>query len=201
MSMKTTFGFISPDVLETQVGLPAGREAMAALSFAAPVSLPYQADELSGAPWLGQGKLQLIDRVSFWPDGGAGGLGRLVAEADVDPEAWYFNADFFQDPVQPSSLGMEAIQQAARVAARLSRLAVGYGLEFEPFAVGQQFSYKCRGQVLPTNTRTRTEVEILSTTRDDPGVLILFEGTFWVDDLRIYEKRGMGVRVVKRSMR
>jgi hypothetical protein len=94
---------------------------------------------------------------------------------------------------------MEAIQQAARAAARLSGLADGDGLEFEPFAVGQPFSYKCRGQVLPTNVRTRTEVEILSTTRDDRGVLILFEGAFWVDDLRIYETRGMGIRVVERS--
>jgi 3-hydroxymyristoyl/3-hydroxydecanoyl-(acyl carrier protein) dehydratase len=200
MAMKTTFGFFGPDTLETQVGLPAGPETVAALSSAAPVSLPYQADELSGAPWLGQGKLQLIDRVRFWPDGGAGGLGRLVAEADVDPEAWHFNAHFFQDPLQPSSLGMEAIQQAARAAAQLSRLADGDGLEFEPFAVGQQFTYKYRGRVLPTNTRTRTEVEVLSTTRDDRGVLILFEGAFWVDDLCIYETRGMGVRVVKRSM-
>ena len=199
MSMKPAFGFFSPAALETQVGLPAGPEVVAGLSAAAPVSLPYQADGLSGAPWLGRGKLQLIDRVHFWPGGGAGGLGRLVAEADVDPEAWFFKAHFFQDPVQPGSLGLEAIQQAARAAARLSGLADGDGFEFEPVAVGQPFSWKLRGQVLPTNTRTRTEVEILSTTRDDRGVLILFEGAFWVDDLRIYETRGMGVRVVERS--
>ena len=199
MSMKPAFGFFSPAALETQVGLPAGAEVVAGLSAAAPVSLPYQADGLSGAPWLGRGKLQLIDRVHFWPGGGAGGLGRLVAEADVDPEAWFFKAHFFQDPVQPGSLGLEAIQQAARAAARLSGLADGDGFEFEPVAVGQPFSWKLRGQVLPTNTRTRTEVEILSTTRDDRGVLILFEGAFWVDDLRIYETRGMGVRVVERS--
>ena len=125
MSMKPAFGFFSPAALETQVGLPAGPEVVAGLSSAAPVSLPYQADGLSGAPWLGRGKLQLIDRVNFWPGGGAGGLGRLVAEADVDPEAWFFKAHFFQDPVQPGSLGLEAIQQAARAAARLSGLADG----------------------------------------------------------------------------
>ena len=55
-----------------------------------------------------------------------------------------------------------------------------------------------RGQVVPTNTRTRSEVEILSTTRDDRGVLIVFQGSFWVDDLRIYETQGMGVRVLSR---
>ena len=70
MSMKPAFGFFSPAALETQVGLPAGPEVVAGLSAAAPVSLPYEADGLSGAPWLGRGKLQLIDRVHFWPGGG-----------------------------------------------------------------------------------------------------------------------------------
>ncbi|MBU9763081.1 beta keto-acyl synthase [Mycobacterium sp. TNTM28] len=199
MSLKTTFGFFSPAALANQVGLPAAPEVVAALSSEAPVSLPYAAAELSGAPWLAQGKLKLIDQVNFWPGGGAAGLGRLVAEADVDPNAWYFKAHFFQDPVQPGSLGLEAMQQAARAAARLAGLADGDGLEFEPFAVDQPFNYKCRGQVLPTNLRTRIEVEILSATADERGLLVVFDGAFWVDDLRIYQAHGMGVRVVERS--
>ncbi|MUL63451.1 hypothetical protein BOO86_03155 [Mycobacterium sp. CBMA 234] len=199
MSLKTTFGFFTPASLESQVGLPASPEVATALSAEAPVSLPYDAAELSGAPWLAQGKLQLFDRINYWPGGGGAGLGRLVAEADVDPDAWYFKAHFFQDPVQPGSLGLEAMQQAARAAARLSGLAAGDGVEFEAVALGQPLRYKCRGQVLPTNLRTRTEIEIVSVTRDDQGLLILFEGAFWVDDLRIYQAHGMGVRVVERS--
>ena len=199
MSMKTAFGFFSPAALKAQVGLPAEPRVAAALSSPAPVSLPYEADELSGAPWLARGRLQLIDRVRFWPSGGARRLGRLVAEADVDPEAWFFKAHFFQDPVQPGSLGLETMQQAARTAVRLSGLTDGLrGSEFEPVAVVQPFSWKFRGQVLPTNTRTRTEIEILSATKDDHSVLVLFEGAFWVDDLCIYEAHGMGVRLVGR---
>lgn len=89
------------------------------------------------------------------------------------------------------------MQQAARAAARLAGLADG-GSVFEPVAVDQTFSWKFRGQVVPTNTRTRSEVEIMSTTPDDRGVLIVFQGSFWVDDLRIYETQGMGVRVLSR---
>ncbi len=93
------------------------------------------------------------------------------------------------------------MQQAARAAARLAGLAGGdpAGSEFEPVAVGQPFSWKFRGQVVPTNGRTRSEIEIVSATRDDRGVLIVFKGAFWVDDLCIYETTGMGVRVVERS--
>lgn len=197
MTMKTAFGFFSPEALKNQVGLRVDSGALEALSEPAPVALPYRADELSGAPGLAAGRLQVIDRVNFWPGGGEAGLGRVVAEYDVHPEAWFFKAHFFQDPVQPGSLGLEAMQQAARAAARLAGLADG-GAEFEPVAVGQSFSWKFRGQVVPTNKRTRSEVEIISTERDDRGVLIVFNGRFWVDNLCIYETTGMGVRVLER---
>jgi 3-hydroxymyristoyl/3-hydroxydecanoyl-(acyl carrier protein) dehydratase len=102
--------------------------------------------------------------------------------------------------VQPGSLGLEAMQQAARALARLAgHVPAGDGYEFEPVALDQVFSWKFRGQVTPTNKRTRSEVEILSVERDDRGVLVVFDGQFWVDELCIYETRGMGVRVVPRS--
>lgn len=195
MTMKTAFGFFSPEALKNQVGLRVEPGALEALSAPAPVALPYDSAELSGAPALAGGRLQVIDRVNFWPGGGEAGLGRLVAEYDVHPEAWFFKAHFFQDPVQPGSLGLEAMQQAARAAARLAGLADG-GSEFEPVAVGQSFSWKFRGQVVPTNRRTRSEIEIISVTEDDRGVLIVFNGAFWVDELCIYSSDAMGVRVV-----
>lgn len=200
MTMKTAFGFFSPEALKTQVGLRVEPGALEALSAPAPVALPYRAPELDGAPWLDQGRLQVLDRVNFWPDGGEAGLGRLVAEYDVTPEAWFFKAHFFQDPVQPGSLGLEAMQQAARAAVRLTGLAgAGDEFEFEPVALDQMFSWKFRGQVTPTNKRTRSEIEILSTRSDERGVLAVFDGRFWCDDLCIYETRGMGVRVTRKT--
>ncbi|KDF01157.1 hypothetical protein Y900_020005 [Mycolicibacterium aromaticivorans JS19b1 = JCM 16368] len=199
MTMKTAFGFFSPEALKTQVGLRMKPGVLEALSEPAPVELPYRAPELDGAPWLDQGRLQVLDRVKFWPGGGEAGLGRLVAEYDVTPEAWFFKAHFFQDPVQPGSLGLEAMQQAARAAVRLAGLAgAGDEFEFEPVALDQMFSWKFRGQVTPTNKRTKSEIEILSTQSDDRGVLAVFDGRFWCDDLCIYETRGMGVRVIRR---
>ncbi|PND54886.1 beta keto-acyl synthase [Mycobacterium sp. ENV421] len=199
MTMKTAFGFFSPEALRNQVGLRMKPGVLEALSEPAPVELSYRAPELDGAPWLDQGRLQVLDRVKFWPGGGEAGLGRLVAEYDVTPEAWFFKAHFFQDPVQPGSLGLEAMQQAARAAVRLAGLVgVGDEFEFEPVALDQMFSWKFRGQVTPTNKRTKSEIEILSTQSDDRGVLAVFDGRFWCDDLCIYETRGMGVRVIRR---
>ncbi|MCV7056695.1 beta-ketoacyl synthase N-terminal-like domain-containing protein [Mycolicibacterium gilvum] len=194
MTMKTAFGFFSPEALRNQVGLRVETGALEALSAQAPVSLSYRDETLTGKPWLTQGRLQVIDRVNFWPSGGEGGLGRLVAEYDVRPEAWFFKAHFFQDPVQPGSLGLEAMQQAARAAVKLAGLAAD-GSTFEPVAADQSFSWKFRGQVIPTNTRTRSEIEITSVTREDDSVLVVFNGRFWVDELCIYETTQMGVRV------
>ncbi|GAY14799.1 hypothetical protein MSZK_15250 [Mycobacterium sp. shizuoka-1] len=200
MTMKTAFGFFSPEALRNQVGLRMKPGVLEALSEPAPVELSYRDAQLDGAPWLDQGRLQVVDRVKFWPGGGEAGLGRLVAEYDVTPEAWFFKAHFFQDPVQPGSLGLEAMQQAARAAVRLSGLGgAGDEFEFEPVALDQMFSWKFRGQVTPTNKRTKSEVEILSTHSDDRGVLAVFDGRFWCDDLCIYETRGMGVRVTRRA--
>lgn len=196
MSMKAAFGLFGPAALRAQVGVPVTARTPIEPSSAAPICLSYDSDELAGAPRLSQRRLRLFDRVTFWRDGGEHRLGRLVADADVDPEAWFFKAHFFQDPVQPGSLGLEAIQQAGRAAVRLAGLADGVGeAEFEPVAVAQPFSWKFRGQVLPTSKRTRAEVEILSATTDGDGILVLLDGAFWVDGIRVYEVRGMGVRL------
>ena len=97
----------------------------------------------------------MLDRVTgIWPAGGPAGLGRYRAETDVDPAAWFFKAHFFQDPVQPGSLGLEAMLQLLQFAmihaghGRGSRAARS---RFEPLALGEPHSWKYRGQVLPRN--------------------------------------------------
>ena len=65
---------------------------------------------------------------------------------------WFFRAHFYQDPVQPGSLGIEALLQA------LQALAIEQGLgsglvapRFETQATGVAMKWKYRGQVVPTN--------------------------------------------------
>ena len=71
------------------------------------------------------------------------GLGRLRAEKDVAARQWFFKAHCFQDPVQPGSLGIEAMLQALQALA--IDLGLGEGLEaprFETQAVG--ITMRCR---------------------------------------------------------
>ena len=68
------------------------------------------------------------------PAGGDKGLGFVHGEKDVDPSEWFFKAHFFQDPVQPGSIGIESLLQL------LQRLLVEKGhapeedsARFEPY--------------------------------------------------------------------
>ncbi len=48
---------------------------------------------------------------TYDPAGGPAGLGYIQGSKKVDPEEWFFKAHFYQDPVWPGSLGVEAFIQ------------------------------------------------------------------------------------------
>lgn len=54
----------------------------------------------------------MMDRItSITADGGAHGLGQIVAELDVKPDLWFFKCHFESDPVMPGCLGLDAMWQ------------------------------------------------------------------------------------------
>jgi 3-hydroxyacyl-[acyl-carrier protein] dehydratase/trans-2-decenoyl-[acyl-carrier protein] isomerase len=54
----------------------------------------------------------MFDRITHIDsDGGAHGLGRIVAELDVKPDLWFFACHFQGDPVMPGCLGLDAMWQ------------------------------------------------------------------------------------------
>ncbi len=54
----------------------------------------------------------MMDRISrITADGGAHGLGQIVAELDIKPELWFFKCHFESDPVMPGCLGLDAMWQ------------------------------------------------------------------------------------------
>jgi len=198
--LRTVFGFFPPAALANQAGLrtrQAHSELLQRPGLDQPVVL---ADAASSAarPKLAHGKLQTLDRIEgHWPQAGAAGLGQLRAVKDIDPSAWFFKAHFFQDPVQPGSLGLEAMLQALQY----HMLAVGLdeGIEtprFEPIALARTHRWKYRGQVLPKHRQMHTTLEVTEISRDDRGVYALADASLWADGQRIYEMQGVGMRIV-----
>ncbi len=65
-----------------------------------------------GNPQLPAPPMLMMDRVtSIEADGGPHGKGRIVAEYDVKPDAWFFQCHFLGDPVMPGCLGLDALWQ------------------------------------------------------------------------------------------
>jgi 3-hydroxymyristoyl/3-hydroxydecanoyl-(acyl carrier protein) dehydratase/1-acyl-sn-glycerol-3-phosphate acyltransferase len=123
--------------------------------------------------------LLMIDRITgWWPAAARRASARERAEKDVDAAEWFFKAHFFQDPVQPGSLGIEAMMQLLQF--YMLETGMGEGMKnprFEPLMMGRG----CHLEVPRPGER---------------GVYAICDAFLWVDKLRIYGAVGMGMRVV-----
>lgn len=196
VSLETSFGFFTKASLAAQAGLKSSDEARAFLD--APADPP--SEEATRLP-VSSGRLALFDLIDrFEADGGASGLGRIRARQSVDPYAWYFRAHFFSDPVQPGSLGLDMLVQLLARAGDLKGLGERFDHPvWEPIAPGEEVTWTYRGQVTPTAKQVTATVEIDRVETGDEETIILGTGSLWVDGLRIYEMRGMSVRLRART--
>ncbi len=198
--LKTVFGFFPPAALANQAGLRTDeshrelltRNSSDVIDLAAPNTLD------ATRPRLANGNLLMLDRIEgHWPNAGANGLGQLRAVKDIDPSAWFFKAHFFQDPVQPGSLGLEAMLQALQF--HMLSVQMDNGIpnpRFEPIALTRAHRWKYRGQVLPKHRQMHTTLEITESGIDDRGAYALADASLWADGQRIYEMLGVGMRIV-----
>src|SRR5258708_32131982 len=151
----TSFGFSSPAALRQQIGIreaqlsePTAAERTRGTSFDYPRTVPFPDDQM-----------RMVDRIDLCvPDDGPAGLGFIQGSKQVDPEAWFFKAHFYQDPVWPGSLGLEAFLQLLKVLAR----------EYWPDVQAPTFltmqgaphTWVYRGQVIPTSAQVQVQAVI-----------------------------------------
>lgn len=200
-TLKTVFGCFPIEAFENQAGLPiedTDRELLERPGSEVvdldtrPASLYREGATLPGS------KLDMLNRITgFWPEGGAAGLGAMRAEKDVRASDWYFKAHFFQDPVQPGSLGIEAMIQLLQAYMLTTRMDEGVVLpRFQPLAIGHEMTWRYRGQVVPRNELVHCTLEITERGVDDVGPFAIARASLWVDGLRIYSAQGLGMRIV-----
>ncbi len=207
LSMTSVFGFFPEAALANQVGLPISDAQRALFDVPSNVAIDLRDESFSGAARLPGSMLRMLDRVTFFDaTGGRERRGALRAEMDVDPRAWFFKAHFFQDPVQPGSLGIEAMIQTLQRA--MLELGLHEGIASPRFesiearrdAAGlsatPEMVWKYRGQVLPENKRVTITMELVDVGRDSDGAYARAEASLWVDGKRIYESRSLGMRIV-----
>jgi acyl transferase domain-containing protein/3-hydroxymyristoyl/3-hydroxydecanoyl-(acyl carrier protein) dehydratase len=185
----TTFGFFSAQTLGQQIGIreaklhePSDTEIRLAQTFAYPTEAPFP-DQ----------RLRMIDRIDwFLPDGGPTGLGFIEGSKDVRPEEWFFKAHFYQDPVMPGSLGLEAMLQLLKIVAH-AHWRPGPGAHFVANLGAHRWMY--RGQVIPSNKQVR--VQAMVTSRDDSLRRLTADGCLSVDGLVIYRMQDFTLQLIE----
>jgi 3-hydroxymyristoyl/3-hydroxydecanoyl-(acyl carrier protein) dehydratase len=197
--LRTVFGFFPPAALAAQVGLPTNTEQRELYERSSDVSVELDALQGADRPRLPRDTLRIIDRLDgVWPQAGKAGLGQLRTVKAVDPGEWFFKAHFFQDPVQPGSLGLEAMAQGLQAWALQAGLDQGLRRpRLQSLALARRHRWKYRGQVVPEHRQVHTTLEITAVEREPNGCLLVADGSLWVDGRRIYEASGLGVRLLE----
>ncbi len=180
----TYFGFFSKQALADQVGIrevtpyqPTTLEQQRGRAFEYPDQAPYPDD-----------MMRMVDRIELIdPEGGPQGLGFIRGTARVKPEAWFFKAHFYQDPVWPGSLGLESFMQLLKVFAceRWQNEIDPAQAEFQSLGLNRPHSWVYRGQILPSDTEVTVQAVI--TAIDDQEKQLHADGFLTVDGRIIYQ--------------
>jgi 3-hydroxymyristoyl/3-hydroxydecanoyl-(acyl carrier protein) dehydratase len=187
-SGDTYFGFFSADALADQVGL---RNAKPYLPAAIPES---PVEEMSNEAPFADSTLTMLDEVDvFEPEGGRLGLGFVRGVKNIRSDEWFFRAHFYQDPVWPGSLGIEAFVQLMKWMAA-KRWGARPTTRFSTTAVGVTHRWVYRGQVIPSCSRV--EVQASVTAVDDAQHRLRADGYLSVDGRVIYEMADFELEMV-----
>ncbi len=201
-SYETSFGFFPKEAMENQKGLPITEDDTALLECPNNITIdltqyPKQFFGFESA-CLPASKLLMLDRITAWyPGKGRGEKGYMRAEKDVNSKDWFFKAHFFQDPVQPGSLGVEAILQLMQA----NMLQRGYqdslsNPMFEPIVIGEPVEWHYRGQIAPHNKKITIDIEIDSIDKNETQITMWALAKVWVDGIKIYQLPKVGMRMV-----
>lgn len=120
----------------------------------------------------------------------SGKRGRLVAEQDVDLDAWFFHCHFLGDPVQPGCLGVDAVWQL-----------VGFYCAWKG-ALGTGRALGCQevefaGQIRPHDTTVRYEIDIARYQELATSAVAIGDARVLVDEAEIYTIRRAKVGVFR----
>jgi acyl transferase domain-containing protein/3-hydroxymyristoyl/3-hydroxydecanoyl-(acyl carrier protein) dehydratase len=208
---EASFGHFSRQVLSNQVGLDQGKDVRPWYEQENTLNLPeinlnlrsqsnrnkyYQIDQHKPHYRLAQYQLDLLNEVKIIKNGGKYQQGYIYARKEVKPTDWYFKCHFYQDPVMPGSIGIEAIIQAIQVYAL--HLDLGKHLKSPRFVqvIDHKTVWKYRGQIPPDQPEMYLEVHISKINISSNKVIVIADASLWKPNMRIYDVKDLGVCLV-----
>ncbi len=195
---NTMFGYFTKEALAAQVGLDSGKSASPWIENNPQVqseNLDLNSNDFrnilgehSTRPHLrlSSGQLTFSDEIVLVANGGNYGNGYAYARKEINPNDWFFPCHFYQDPVMPGSLGVEAVIQALQAFAIFQGLGNSFrNPRFSP--VLNKVIWKYRGQIIPTTKYMQLDLHVKIIEKNDKQVILTADANLWREDLRIYE--------------
>lgn len=191
---ESSFGYFSAESMANQLGLDGGRPVVPAIHNGASSTAFVETSTLQapsqGLPYyhLAHGQLSFLDRVYYDPTGGRYSSGYIYARRPINPADWFYPCHFYQDPVMPGSLGVEAILEAMQTFALANKVGDRVpSPHFGPVPGAPPVTWRYRGQITPKNQVMELEVHLKPIQRQPDRVVLTGDASLWVDGLRIYE--------------
>ncbi|MEB3370984.1 hotdog family protein [Saccharopolyspora mangrovi] len=203
---ETLFGYFSEEAMANQTGLDAGRAVPTWLDAQQPRPAVRTIDVAArradpAAALCARDHFALLDDLHVVDGGGRYGNGYLHAVRRIDPDDWFFARHFPRDPVIPGSLGVETVIHAMQE--WLLDAGLGEGMTNPGFIlpVGAPFTWKYRGQFVPTDGQATLEVHIKDVRRGPGRVRVTGDASMWKPGLRIYELTDIAVELREEGAR
>ncbi|HVP21911.1 MAG TPA: beta-hydroxydecanoyl-ACP dehydratase [Anaerolineaceae bacterium] len=205
---NSVFGFFPPEAMANQLGRDGGQETLPLYEQPGQGDVTGVAIDLAsssltiaknGKPFyrLPDGHFNLLKEVVVSPSGGKNRHGYIYANKPVDGRDWFYTCHFFQDPVMPGSLGVEAILEAMQVFALQMDLGKSFQSPRFDLVPGNKMSWKYRGQILQTHKKMKLEIHLASLERTGEQALLIGDASLWADKIRIYEVKDAAIRLVE----
>ncbi|MCX4748424.1 hypothetical protein OG455_23400 [Kitasatospora sp. NBC_01287] len=153
-----------------------------------------QDEGLNPALRLPDARLRMVDEISIDRTGGPRGLGALSAVKRLDPDAWYFECHFPDDPVLAGSLVAEGAVQVLQ--AYLLHQGMHLVLPDARFQtiIGLQTEVQVRGQITPAHREIRYELEVRELTLL-PRPSVVADVLVYLGDKPVIRMRDFGIQI------
>ena len=144
-----------------------------------------------GNAQLPEPPMLMMDRVThISSDGGENGKGHVIAEYDINPDLWFFNCHFKEDPVMPGCLGLDAMWQ-------LVGFYLGWlGNPGKGRALGVG-TVKFTGEVLKSVKKAKYVIDMKKIMSPNGTTVGLANGILLADEKKIYSAENLKVGLFK----
>jgi 3-hydroxymyristoyl/3-hydroxydecanoyl-(acyl carrier protein) dehydratase len=200
LSGESSFGYFTQAVMGKQTGIDSEEKKVRGIGDPTYRDDYHQVELTSifpqGDPSTKQ-HLDLINNLQFKENGGRFGCGIILGEKKLTGKEWFYENHFFQDPVMPGSLGIEAIMLGLWAYMKYSQPDTNFHSPRIDFSHSDPLIWKYRGQVIPANKKIDFEVHLKDKYISDSSINLTADAEFWVDTVKIYSIQNISMTLKK----